>query len=190
MNRQELDLIPASDQDRQIIENLGRLYTYDISEYAHSQSDFYYCQEDGRFQDGCKFYYEEDRYLIYLIKVGEELGGFAIVEELHGDPEADYSISEFFVSRPFRRTEIGKLAAHFLFDRHAGRWDVCVWLENRPAFAFWDEAIKEYTAGQYATVFGPPTRSSAEYEGWRLCTTGLQAERSSEVYNMESADEL
>lgn len=164
------EISAATDEDRRALESLGRLCTYGISEYAHSQSDFYHCQSDGTFQDSCKFYYDQERFLFFLVKVDEELGGFAIVEVLSHDPVSDFSISEFYITRPRRGRGVGTFAAHSLFDLHPGRWDVCVWLGNRSAFAFWDRAIDRYTNGNYVTAFGVPNRSSVEYEGWRSCT--------------------
>ena len=155
----------ATEKDQPVLSNLGRYYSYDISEYAHAHSDWYHCDDNGEFQSGCDQYFGDASYSSFLFRVEAELSGFAIIQKLQGDPHADYTVSEFFITRAFRRRGVGKYVAHTLFDKFPGRWDVMVWPVNTSALLFWDKVITEYAGDSSTATFERPAR----YHGWRMC---------------------
>ena len=59
-------------------------------------------------------------------------------------------MGEFFVLRKFRRRGVGKQAAHRLFARHPGRWEVRELPSNMPAQGFWRRIIADYTQGDFS----------------------------------------
>jgi len=69
--------------------------------------------------------------------------------QLSGRGSAEYSMAEFFVSRPWRRRGIGQEAVRLIFDRFAGRWHIMEYLRNPQAVAFWRRVVSEYTDGRY-----------------------------------------
>lgn len=53
-------------------------------------------------------------------------------------------VAEFFVLRGFRRLGVGTRAAHEVWGRFPGRWEVRVMDRNRKARGFWARAIKDF----------------------------------------------
>ena len=159
-----VEILQVKEKDRIVVENLARLYTYDISEFARAVSDGYKCSEEGLFEGGCGGYFESLTCQIFLVRVDNELAGFAIIELLDQGCSIDYTVSEFFILRAFRGKGIGKYVAHALFNRFKGNWDVMVWIGNSPAVAFWGNVIEDYTSGNWSSTRETPQR----YSGWEM----------------------
>ena len=142
----EVRLHEATDQDLTIVKNLVRYYIYDMSEHLG-----WACTPDGRF-DGCDklpTYWSEPGKYAFMLRVGDELAGFALVRGNHEEDDIDYSIGEFFVLRKFRGRGVGERIARQLFDRFRGRWKVAQLQRNKPAIAFWRKVISRYTNGEF-----------------------------------------
>jgi len=143
LNQQEsIELIPAAPEQQSILANLFELYAHDFSEFHRLDLD-----ADGRF--GYKhlplYWSEPDRYP-FLLKVGGKLAGFAFVKkgsEISGC-EAVWDVAEFFVVRAYRRQGIGMKAAHELWRKFPGLWEVRVMQANHAALAFWQRAVTTF----------------------------------------------
>ena len=72
---------------------------------------------------------------------------------MKGDPDVDFNLAEFFITRPLRGQGIDRHVAHTLFDKLAGRWDIYVLPANTPAILFWEKVAAEYTDGRAHTIF-------------------------------------
>ena len=162
----DIDIIEAGQEHRSIIKNLARFYIYDFSAYVHADLEWYRCQEDGTFNSGMDHYFENPDATVFIIRAGGEWAGFAMVLELNDEPEADFNIAEFFITRPLRDKGIGRHVAFTLFDRFNGRWDVLVLPANTAAIVFWEKVISEYTSGTSRTSF---EREHRHGHGKRLC---------------------
>jgi predicted acetyltransferase len=68
-----------------------------------------------------------------------KLAGFALVKR-----GAAWDMAEFFVLRGYRRRRIGTDAAHQVWRRFPGRWEVRGIESNRPAWRFWERAIAPF----------------------------------------------
>jgi predicted acetyltransferase len=66
----------------------------------------------------------------------------------HG-PDIDYSFTDFFVLRKFRRRGAGERIARQFFKRFAGRWQIDHLTQNKAAAAFWKKVITRYTRGNF-----------------------------------------
>ncbi len=88
-----------------------------------------------------------------LISKGAEPVGFALVTRPRiaaaGEVAPTYNMSEFFVRKPNRRTGIGREAAHLIFDRFAGEWEILEYTRNPGAVAFWRRTIGLYCGGNF-----------------------------------------
>ena len=135
----DIQVLPATDADYPVIQNLSGYYVYDFTEYFDLP-----CPESGRF-GGCDELFAEwqaGKNYPFVLRVGGELAGFAAVAL---DIAArEFYIQEFFILRKFRRHGVGKAVAFQLFDQFPGRWRVEVLLENIPARHFWPAAIQQY----------------------------------------------
>lgn len=128
-----------------IVRNLFTLYIHDMSGFANLDVG-----EDGAFALPPSFphWWRARGRHPFLVRADGNLAGFALIREFDaGGPACD--MGEFFILRKFRRAGVGRIAAHALFDRFPGRWEVRELPANRPAQAFWRRIIGEYTQGDF-----------------------------------------
>ena len=142
----EIELQPASINDKPVLRNLLELYQYDFSEYENSDID-----EHGLY--GYRYldhYWTDPNRYAYLVKVDGILAGFAMLRVIHESPgNPIHSVAEFFVMRKYRRRGVGREVARRLFDLFPGRWRIEEEKSNLPAQAFWHEVIDDYMQGNF-----------------------------------------
>jgi predicted acetyltransferase len=140
------ELIKATINDKEILKNLMQFYFYDFSEYVEA-----HLEENGLF-GAYKYldeYWTEDSRFPYLVKLNGSYAGFALVRLVHSEEKTYYSIAEFFIMKKYRRTGLGKLVAHDIFNLYKGQWEVFQIEKNVPAQHFWRKVIDEYTNGAF-----------------------------------------
>jgi predicted acetyltransferase len=138
----QIELLPNPPEERHVLDNLGRFYVYDFTDFMD-----WACPENGLFGCGTDEFWASETNRFFVIRVDGELAGFAVVDASASGPEWDYDIAEFFVLRKFRRRGVGAHVARELFDRFRGRWQVRVLVENTAAHAFWRDVIAGCTDG-------------------------------------------
>jgi predicted acetyltransferase len=128
----DVEIVPASQQDKHVLRNLMPLYLHDFSEFNDGDVD-----EQGRFEYPWldAYWTDTDRHP-FLFRAGDHWAGFALIRT--GDPN---DVAEFFVLRKYRRHGVGQAAARALFARFPGRWQVRQMAANARATAFWRAAI-------------------------------------------------
>jgi predicted acetyltransferase len=127
-----VEVTPAARGEVAILANLLELYVHDFSEYTDLEPG-----PDGRFgYPDLPLYWREPGRHPFLIRMDGKLAGFALVKR-----GAAWDMAEFFVLRGYRRRRIGTDAAHQVWRRFPGRWEVRVMEANRPAYRFWERAI-------------------------------------------------
>jgi predicted acetyltransferase len=140
-------LIFATPDYKDVIENLMQFYTYDFSEYVDLD-----VEENGLFKaySGLEEYWKEgaDKFP-YIIKRDEKYIGFVLIKTEESEKNY-YSIVEFFIMRKYRREGIATEVAKQLFSVYKGRWKVHQRENNIPAQQFWIKVIDEYTDGQFS----------------------------------------
>ncbi len=134
----KFELLPGAPRDMAVVQNLGRFYVYDLAAFAGWR-----CPPDGLYECRDLSSYWGPDGLPFVIRVDGDLAGFALVDRRVG-PAVDFAMGEFFVLRQFRRQGVGRQAAHAVFDRLPGSWEVSQILENHPAIAFWRQVIGRY----------------------------------------------
>ena len=172
----DIQILEASEEDFPVVQNLVRFYVYDMSEtmgWPCPEDGLY-----GGCDDIPEYWWTGSTpeeleainqklpiYIPYnmhfdrwppgyrghpfIVRVGGELAGFAMIKQLGTNHEADYDVGEFFIVRKFRGKGVGKSVAHNLFDRFPGIWQVRQMIEHKPAQAFWRQVIANYTGNRY-----------------------------------------
>lgn len=131
-----------------VLSNLLELYLHDLSEIFPIAVG-----ADGRFgYEWLSLYWSEpEQRFAYLIRCGPRLAGFALATRgspVSDDPEV-LDVAEFFVLRGFRRSGVGRQAAHRLWNGLPGRWIVRVSQANRAGLPFWRATVAQYTRGSF-----------------------------------------
>jgi predicted acetyltransferase len=142
-----IQLIKASEDDRQVITNLMQFYMYDFSEYTGSD-----VETDGLFGGYLQledYWKDENQRFPYIIKKDEKYIGFVFVRIIQTEEKKYFSIAEFFVMRKYRRKGIGRIVAEKVFNLHRGQWEVYQMEANKSAREFWRKIILEYTMGRF-----------------------------------------
>jgi predicted acetyltransferase len=134
-----VELIPASIEQKPILANLLELYTYDFTELK-----VFNLGGDGRFgYPDLPLYWTEPGRHPFLVKVDDYWGGFALVRkgsQVSGDEDV-WDMIEFFVLRGYRRLGVGTKFAQDIWRRFPGKWEVRVIERNQRALSFWQAAI-------------------------------------------------
>jgi predicted acetyltransferase len=128
------------------IDNLMQLYIHDFSEFWTGTDDGE-LQDDGRFGSYRflpDYWVDEDRVPLLVLAAGK-LAGFALLNGVtHSGAPADRNMAEFFIARKHRRAGVGLAAAHAIFGRYPGLWEVAVARRNTGALAFWRRVVGSY----------------------------------------------
>jgi predicted acetyltransferase len=138
----DLSLVPASHEDRPVIERLIQLYLYDMA----SQSPWPIGQDGLYAYDMLDPFWQHP----YLIRSDGNLAGFALVIvdcPLTGRSPC-WFMAEFFVLGPNRRSGLGRAAVDAILSHHPGTWHIANLTSNAPADAFWSKVVpkKAYDA--------------------------------------------
>ncbi|MCC8023242.1 MAG: GNAT family N-acetyltransferase [Clostridiales bacterium] len=146
------DIVPAAQQERDILDNLLEKYLYEFSWYDNDSVN-----ERGRFgYPPLDWYFTQPDRDAFLFYADGKLAGFAMVNdhpEVLGRP-FDHSMAEFFVLPAYRRCGLGSYAAKWLFDAFRGHWQVKYHPKNTASVSFWNRVVKDYTGGRYECLSG------------------------------------
>ena len=127
-----VEIIDATIELRPVITQLFELYQYDFSEWSGGDVD-----DDCRYgEDRLPLYWIEAARHPFLFRVDGRWAGLALVRE--GVP---HDMAEFFVMRKYRRGGVGTQAAHDVFARFPGAWQVRQMRVNPQATLFWRRTI-------------------------------------------------
>lgn len=150
MTMQNINIIIATLADYTVIQNMARFYVYDLSRQCGFISKEWIIPEDGLYECfDLKPYFEDPARRAYLIQVGQELAGFALLNPIGSCAETEWKMDEFFILAKFQGKGVGGHVAAALFDKHPGRWEVTVIPENQTALSFWRKTISHYMQEQY-----------------------------------------
>ncbi|WP_115708823.1 GNAT family N-acetyltransferase [Legionella sainthelensi] len=146
-------LIPASLNDYPIIRNMARFYVYDLSRNCGNSSVDWAIPVDGLYEAcACKNYFEDADRKAFLIKIGDELAGFVLLNQVATSSDVNWNVGEFFILARFQRQGIGRLVAYDLWNTYPGRWEVSILPENKDGLSFWRKTISVYTEGKYSEI--------------------------------------
>jgi len=138
-----IEVIAAVPDQKSTLANLLELYGHDFSEFLDLEIG-----PDGRFgYIDLPLYWTEPGRHPFLIRVDGKLAGLVFVKaesEVSGKRPL-WDMTEFFVVRAYRRRGIGTQAAHEVWRRFPGPWQVRVMQSNASALDFWQRAISTFT---------------------------------------------
>jgi predicted acetyltransferase len=128
-----------------VLKNLFPLYIHDLSQFTAFDVEV-----DGTFRAPPSFaaYWQAPERHPFLLRADGNIAGFALVRQMEGEP-LTHDMGEFFVLARWRRHGVGRIAAHALFDRFKGLWEVRELVDNLPAQAFWHRIIGDYAHGVF-----------------------------------------
>jgi predicted acetyltransferase len=161
----------AGPEDRGTVENLLNLYLYDIAEFAND--GWRVIGPDGRYGHGpLDEYFDGGNATAFLVTVGPELAGFALVDThvVLAQPAGTHSVAEFFIMRKYRRMGVGRSAAVALFGLFGGPWEVAQDERNARAQRFWRSVVDDYTGAAFSSEL-------VDEAGWHGPVLSFQARR-------------
>lgn len=139
----EVHVLHASAEQQPVVANLLELYAHDFSELVDLQ-----LQQDGRFgYPGLSRYWSDEGRFPFLVTVDGHLAGCVLVcrgSRTRADPQT-WDMAEFFIVRRYRKRGVGAAAAHEIWRRFPGAWEIRVMESNHPARAFWRAAVAAFT---------------------------------------------
>ena len=153
----------VSAAQRPMFDSLFQLYLYDFSEHTALGGRWGEVDEDGRFDywPGLDSYWQEPGRVPLLIRADGRIAGFVLLHQWSAlDQPLDRAVAKFFVLRKYRLTRIGTRAAHHVFRRYPGRWEVAVADYNPEALLFWRSAIRSLGLGDAEERLGDGRRWS------------------------------
>ncbi|KTC87623.1 MULTISPECIES: GNAT family N-acetyltransferase [Legionella] len=151
-----LNLKKATLDDYPTIQNMARFYVYDLSRDCGFISDDWAFPADGLYESfDFKNYFEEPTRKAFLIKVGNELAGFALLNQAGHYSDTVWNMGEFFIIAKFQGKGLAYLAASELWKMHPGLWEVSVIPQNKRGLSFWRKSISSITAGNYQEAIKP-----------------------------------
>ena len=153
-----IEVTPATVNERPILRHLMELYQYDFSEFDGADLgptgvyDYPYLDH----------YWVEPERSPFLVRVDGNLAGFVLVARynyLTGLKDT-WVMAEFFILRKYRHQGIGEHVARIIFDQFPGAWQVGQIFENPSATAFWRKVIQRYSQTDFL-------EQSINNENWR-----------------------
>jgi predicted acetyltransferase len=144
-------LIPATLADYPMIQNMARFYVYDLSRECGLHYPGWEIPADGLYEcRDFREYFEGQTNKAFLVKVGDEIAGFVMIDNMEILPYTDFNMGQFFILAKFQQTGLAYKVATEVFNTFQGTWSVGVIPENKRALNFWRKCIREYTGGTYA----------------------------------------
>lgn len=141
------NLVKATLVDYPIIQAMSLFYIYEV--YCEDIPGWEY-PKDGQFKSlDYKKYFTEPNHA-FLIKVNDELAGFALIDKACTQAGSDWNMGQFFILGKFQQSHMGEHIAFELWDQFKGIWEVLVIPENIRALNFWRKIIAKYTHHQFA----------------------------------------
>lgn len=146
----KIQLIQATINDKETLQNLGRFYVYEMSRYCGFLPGWE-VPADGLFECiDLSVYLKVAGNFPFLIKFDDELAGFVLVNKTGTSSDIDWNMAQFFVVSKFQRKGLGREIAFKIFDQFQGLWEVRQIPENKGAIDFWEKVIDRYTGGKFS----------------------------------------
>lgn len=81
----------------------------------------------------------------FLVRADDRVAGFVLINRWSAlDRPLDSAVAEFFVLRKYKLARVGMCAAHLVFGRLRGRWEVPVAAYNQEALLFGRSVVRSF----------------------------------------------
>lgn len=137
-------------KDKEVLRKMLEEYEREIS--PESEGEYKYFDS----------YWEKDNRWSFFIMLDDKIAGFVLVNEYCLVEVGAKDMSEFYIKKEYRRQRIGLKAAHKVFDKFLGKWEVREIVENPKARQFWLKVINEYTGGEFKET----KMDDEKWRGW------------------------
>lgn len=129
--------------ERVMVDNLFKLYLYDMSQYTGWEVDNtgFINFDSSQILDP---YWNEDHHYPFFIMVDGEIAGFSLIRKWPDDTSIT-DMGQFFILRKFIGKGIGKIAFKESTSKFPGRWLTRVLTNNEGALKFWKKVIADIT---------------------------------------------
>jgi len=166
----QAEIVAAGADAQPAIENLMQLYIHDMSELLAGtpRCDL---EADGRFRSSTDIgkWWQDVGHIALLVHDDGRLAGFVLLNAAaHSGTPVDHNVAEYFIVRKHRRSGVGMAAAHAMFSRYPGKWEVAVMRANAGALAFWARCIAAHPAA------GAITREDCKDQRWNGTLFGFE----------------
>lgn len=141
-----ISLHPITSAQQSLLDQLFQLYIYELSATVP-----FSLNDEGRYisdSSNTQKYWQDPDHTPYIIRFNHEIAGFALVRRYPPEPTR-FDMEQFFVVRKFQGQKIGMRAAHEIFQRHPGPWQIRVLQENTRAQHFWQTVVTNEVDQQY-----------------------------------------
>lgn len=138
-----------SPRDRQWIQAQYPEYLEDLSQVSMNTGVFP-ASHEVQTELMARWFADDSSYPLIILK-NDQPAGFALVSRppRNRRDQVDFRMAEFFVAFKSRRLGVGRDAAHLIFNRFAGTWEITEFVHNKGAVSFWRAILNEYTGGKY-----------------------------------------
>ncbi len=134
----ELQIHPAVQEEEPLLRRLLADYLVELTTFEIAGAD----REAAPSYHSLPLYWSEcDRFPV-LIRIEEEVAGFALMRREPRESTVDWQLAEFCVLPGHRKQGVGQAAIERLFGQSPGRWELEVLVANTPAVAFWKKCLE------------------------------------------------
>jgi predicted acetyltransferase len=142
VNENGVTLVPIEQSQSQVLASLLELYVHDFSEHVPVE-----LKPNGRFDLPLdERWFTSAEHFPFFVHHAGGLAGFALVRRgsrVTSAPDV-MDVAEFFVVRGARRRGVGQAAAHALFARFPGVWEIRVRRTASSARTFWSQVARSW----------------------------------------------
>lgn len=133
----KVSIIPATKEQIPVVQNMARFYAYDLSKSCGFYQLFDWSfPENGLYEARDVSKYWQSNCYPFIIRVDDELAGFALINKIGSLPDVDWNMGEFFIVGKFQGKGVGRQVAFKLFNEFSGQWEVMQMPPNLPAIKF------------------------------------------------------
>jgi predicted acetyltransferase len=145
----KITLLKATKEDKNTIQNLGRFYVYEMSRYCGFLPTWE-TPSNGLYEciDLSSYCEKLDRHA-FLVKVDDELAGFALINKVGSAPDVEWNVGEFFIVSKFQGKGVGSYVAEQIFNQFPGTWETTQIPENQAAIDFWEKVVNKFSNGKF-----------------------------------------
>lgn len=142
-------LVAATISDYPAIQSMWLFYIYDLGRQYDYDKDWKYLSNLSFVSDNLMPYFSDKHWKAFLVKVNNEMAGFALLNKTSVSTQTVWHIAEFFILAKFQGQGFGTQVAQQIWEKYPGHWEISVIPENTTALGFWRKIIARFYNGNY-----------------------------------------
>ena len=146
----KIDITEATFDDKPVLSHMLEFCAYELSPYDDADLNLH-----GKYgYNYLDLYWREQGRHAFLVRVDNQLAGFAMVNNHHYTPDAEFSMAEFFIMRRYQNKGVGKAVAFYIFAHFSGTWEIRQLRRHTQAQDFWRKVISEFAGKNFREFDG------------------------------------